>query len=1114
MRRHVPRRAAALALVCLGVLLWSATARATQPYEGYETTVAADSPVAQFRFDDAKESTEVKDSAGSFTATNHGMELGSGSGPFAGAKAGKLEGSGYATLPGDPLAGDSEFTAEAWVNWGSGSQTQEPVFAFGSTTTNYMLLTPQSSISGNPLAFEIHPSSGSPAVIHTSAHLTPNHWEYVAVSETSGGTLKLYVDGNLVQTVEGATVSPASLGSTGLNEDFLGRVPLILGTKLFKGKLSNVAFYGKALSPERIKTHYDVTVPPENIEAPAISGAAKEGQLLTVSNGTWKGEAVHFAYKWERCEGASCTGISGANTPSFRVTSETVGKTIRASVIDETITGPATAHSAQTATVTTGPPVGVKAPSYVGVAVEHHELAASIGTWAGTASITYAHAWERCEGASCSTVSTATSYTPTSGDVGKSMRFSVTASNGVGETTVRVSAGTVGASSGASAIGWGENYWNQLGSRMKDNYEENHLPVEGVEGVRSVVLGGTSGYAVLENGTIASWGTDGHGQLGDGNEVQSLLKETSHVTVMEENSEKELVPFKGFKSISAANTHALALMNDGSVKAWGSNAYGEMGNGKGGFYYETKEVTDLPKAISALTPEALAAHSLPPVVAVQAVAGSDFAILENGEVLAWGQDTRGQLGIGEPGLGEEAEMCHTELGHERCSTIPRLVRLAGGEPLKNVAAISGSDSAAYALLTNGHVMAWGANNKGQLGRGVKSETSATKNIPPTEVVMAEGGAALTGVVSIDSGGGHALALRENGEVVGWGQSEEDALGNIHNQECGPGSKNEQHEKENEEKHEEPKHPCVKAATQIIAPGGLGAEKSPITEMSVGGQFNVLLDAAGEVYTWGQDKYSKLGDGGTTNNPTPTKITMPGPVRQIATGQSFAVAVLEAGDTVPPPLMSVSAGVGSYDLRWNFEASRLVYHVSKREILADPEEGSELTLNEEGPPEEEELPEITGSPEVATRLKASKGRWSGERPLTTTYQWQRCTFNEESEEETCVNITKKEKEEHEPGEGEQENLYKPGPADVGHLLRVVVTVKNGEPGSEASGTATSLPTEEVESESESMNDESKKVPGERDEPITQLRGAPLLEAPYEMHLSTEAGQSRMIRAKHL
>jgi hypothetical protein len=412
------------------------------------------------------------------------------------------------------------------------------------------------------------------------------------------------------------------------------------------------------------------------------------------------------------------------------------------------------------------------------------------------------------------------------------------------------------------------------------------------------------------------------------------------------------------------------------------------------------------------------------------------------------------------------------------------------------------------------VMAWGANNKGQLGRGVKSETAATKNIPPTEVVMAEGGATLTGVVSIDSGGGHALALRENGEVVAWGQSEEDALGNIHNQECGPGSKNEQHEKENEEKHEEPKHPCVKAATQIIPPGGLGPEKSPITEMSVGGQFNVLLDAAGEVYTWGQDKYSKLGDGGTTNSPTPTKITMPGPVKQIATGQSFAVAVLEAGDTVPPPLMAVSAGVGSYDLRWNFEASRLVYHATKREIIPDPSEGSGQTATEEGAPTPEEPPEITGNPEVGTRLKANKGLWDGERPLTATYQWQRCTFSEETEEATCVNISKKEKEEHEPGEGEQENQYKPGPADVGHPLRVVVTVKNGEPGSEGSETADSELTEEVESESESMNSESKKVPGERDEPITQLRGAPLLEAPYEMHLSTEGGKSRVVRAKHL
>lgn len=1102
-------------LVGLAALLCSAAAHATQPYEGYETTVAADSPVAQFRFNDAEGSSEIKDSAGSFSATNHGIDLSNNSGPFAGSKSGKFESPDYASLPSDPLVGDSEFTAEAWVNWGAGSLQNEPVFSFGSSLSNYMLLTPQASSTGHPLSFEIHPSSGSPVSVHTSARLTPNHWEYVAVSETSTGTLRLYVNDEIVATVEGATVSPASLGSEGLSEDTLGRPPF-LGGNLYRGKLSNVAFYDKALSPERIKTHFEVTIPPENTAVPTISGSAKEGQLLTMTNGSWSGSpTLHLAYKWERCS-PSCAGISGANKSSYRLTSADVGGTMRATVTDETVTGSTSAHSAQTATVTTGAPVNVKVPAWVGEARQHHELAASNGFWAGTSAISYAHAWERCEGESCSTVSTAGSYTLTSADVGKTMRFSVTATNGVGETTLRSSrTGTVAASLGSSAIGWGENYWNELGTREKTLYEENPVPVEGLEGIRSVALGGTSGYAILEDGTLASWGTDGHGQLGDGNEVQSLLKETSHVTVMEENAEEELVPFKGFNSVSAANTHTMALMNDGSVKAWGGNAYGQMGNGTGGFYFETKEVTDLPKTVSSLTPEALAEQGLPPVVAVQAMAGSNFAILENGEVMAWGQDTKGQLGIGEPEVGEEPEICHSELGHERCSKIPRLVRKANGEPLKEVVAIAGSDSAAYARLANGHVMAWGANSKGQLGIGVKSETSATKDIPPTEVVMAIGGEGLSGVVSIDSGGGHALALRENGEVVGWGQSEEDALGNIHNQECGPGKKNELHEKENEEKHEEPKHPCVKAATQIIPPGGLGPEKSPILEMSVGGQFNVLRDEAGEVYTWGQDKYSKLGDGGTTNNPTPTKITMPGPVKQIATGQYFSIAVLEPSDTVPPPLIALSVGVGSLDLRWNFEAERLIYHVTRRVIQPDPAEGSELTIEEEGEPFNVEAPEITGVAEEGTRLKASKGRWNGERPLSFRYQWQRCSVEEVSEEETCVNITAKEKEEAEAGETEKaENLYVPTAADVGHTLKVIVTATNGEPGSELTGTATTLPTEEVVSESVLMNAEQKKVPGEREEPITELHGAPLLEEPYEIRLSTEAGKGRLIRSKHL
>ncbi len=1097
-------------ITALAALAFSATAQATQPYEGYEATVAEDSPVAQFRFNDAAESSEVKDSAGSFSATNHGIEL-NVSGPFSGSKAGHFESPDYAALPSDPLVGDSEFTAEAWVNWGGGSLLNEPIFSFGSSATNYMMLTPQSSATGHPLAFEIHPSSGSPVLVHTSARLTPNHWEYVAVSETTAGALRLYVNHELAASTEGATVSPASLGSSGLSEDTLGRSPLVGGSN-FKGKLSNVAFYGDALSSKRIETHFEVTIPPENTALPTIEGLPKEGRLLTVSNGTWSGSpTTRFKYKWERCN-PTCSGISGANKSSYRLTSADVGETVRASVTDETVTGSATAHSAQTATVTTGSPVNVKAPFYLGEAVQYHELIGNLGTWAGTATISYTRSWERCTGESCTAVSSSNSYTLGSEDIGKTIRFSVTATNGLGEVTVKTeSSATVAAAHGSSAIAWGEDYYNNLGVREKASYEPLHVPVEGVETIRALTSGDNSGFALLENGTITSWGGDGAGQLGDHSEQQSYFKEVSHETVKTKNGAEELVPLEGVHSVSAANGHVIALLETGVVKAWGGNGYGEMGNGTGGFYYETKEPVNLARTITALTPEALAERGLPPVVAVEAMDGSSFAILENGEVMAWGDDQKGQLGIGSG----EPETCHTELGWERCSKVPRLVRLESGEPLKEVTAITGSNGTGFALLKNAHVMAWGNNINGQVGRGVGLPTHAEGegviNLPPTEVVRVNG-EVLSGVTQLDSGGGHALALLENGEVVGWGQYEEHVLLEVANQECASSDKNELHEKQNEEKHEPNKKPCVKAATQIIAPGGIGVEKLPITKLSVGGKYNALLDEHGNLYTWGQDKDSQLGDGGSTTRTTPTKVSLPGPVKVITTSSTFMIVALESGSPIPPPVVKVTHGVKSFLLQWNFEAERLVYHVAHQGPLREVSEYEEIELEEAGIPRNVEAPEISGNAEEGIRLNASKGKWSGERPLTFKYQWQRCVYEEATEEESCVavsNAERVEKESKEEGES-GENLYKLTAVDVGHTLKVTVIAKD----TEGEGSATSLPTEEVVGESESMNAVSMKVIGEHEEPITQLHEAALLELPYEMALTDTAGRHRIVRDKAL
>jgi hypothetical protein len=118
----------ALAVVGAAVGVAAAGGQGTQPDATYLTTVAADSPAAQFQFADAAGSSTIADSAGSYTATNDGVTLG-GAGPFPGSLSGSFNGtSSYAVLPSSPVKSATAFTAEGWVYWSGGSSYGQSVF--------------------------------------------------------------------------------------------------------------------------------------------------------------------------------------------------------------------------------------------------------------------------------------------------------------------------------------------------------------------------------------------------------------------------------------------------------------------------------------------------------------------------------------------------------------------------------------------------------------------------------------------------------------------------------------------------------------------------------------------------------------------------------------------------------------------------------------------------------------------------------------------------------------------------------------------------------------------------------------------------------------------------
>ncbi len=147
------------------------------------------------------------------------------------------------------------------------------------------------------------------------------------------------------------------------------------------------------------KTVPVAAAPPKNTALPVISGRAVEGQLLSVSTGTWSGTpATAYGYKWERCTPAGrCSAISGATNAEYVVAPADVGDTLRAAVSDTNPAGTGTARSLPTATVTPGPPVALDFPAITGALRLGGTLHASTGTWKGLEPIEYEYKWESCK---------------------------------------------------------------------------------------------------------------------------------------------------------------------------------------------------------------------------------------------------------------------------------------------------------------------------------------------------------------------------------------------------------------------------------------------------------------------------------------------------------------------------------------------------------------------------------------------------------------------------------------------------------------------------------------------------------------------------------------------
>lgn len=285
-------------------------------------------------------------------------------------------------------------------------------------------------------------------------------------------------------------------------------------------------------------------------------------------------------------------------------------------------------------------------------------------------------------------------------------------------------------SGSGSAYAWGSDSSGQLGDGGTPTNRASPIAIPGLavrvdDAYPTLAAGGSHSLAITFDGSIAAWGSDAYGQLGNDLPKANTQSPVSFV----------LPAGAPAVTVAAGRDHSLAIDTDGRLWAWGRNLYGQLGDG-------TQFDRAAPVQVTGFGP------GLRYATAIAAGGDHSFALDSDGRVWAWGRDAYGQLGD------------TTTLANQ---LTPAAVALPSGAVVLAVA--SGTDHG-MALLADDTVWTWGRDASGQLG----DDSSLTNKPTPVQV------ATLSGVAGIAAGGNHSLARRFDNTVWSWGADTSGQLG--------------------------------------------------------------------------------------------------------------------------------------------------------------------------------------------------------------------------------------------------------------------------------------------------------------------------------------------------
>ncbi len=344
-------------------------------------------------------------------------------------------------------------------------------------------------------------------------------------------------------------------------------------------------------------------------------------------------------------------------------------------------------------------------------------------------------------------------------------------------------------SGSAATYIWGDNTWGQMGNGTPATPISVPVAVGGTATWKSIAVGGSHTLAVKSDGTLWAWGLNQNGQLGDG-----LSGANSQGNVRFQNTPKQIGTSTSWAVVAAGETHSMAMDSAPSpaLYAWGRNANGQLGLGTTIDSFAPGTATKVAGTTGTFW------------LSIAAGARHSMVLRSDRKILTWGDDTRGQLGdwiasaqptlaptivrinlpasaiaagayhslaiLNDGSLWSWGDNTYGQLGYSSFDVVLQSDPLFSAVAIKvgvdsDWSAVAGGGTHTLAIKQDQTLWAWGGNAYGQLGNNTTVDAPA-----PVQIGSANRW------IAVAAGKYHSMAIDTNNKLWTWGRNAEGQLG--------------------------------------------------------------------------------------------------------------------------------------------------------------------------------------------------------------------------------------------------------------------------------------------------------------------------------------------------